>query len=159
MVHLPTYAVKTPGVRWILSRKFEPPQFQELRQDMTPIGITNFRGKKTHFGITPVDRARHMYIIGKTGMGKSTLLENMIYADILAGRGVAVIDPHGDLAEAVLRNIPKTRTNDVILFDPSDREFPTAFNMLEQPSRPELLPIAASGLLSVFKRIFGEKSW
>ena len=64
-------------------------------------------------------------------MGKSTLLENMIRSDILAGKGVGVIDPHGDLAEAVLRFTPKNRTNDVIIFDPSDRDWPVAFNMLE----------------------------
>jgi hypothetical protein len=75
-------------------------------------------------------------------MGKSTLLENMIYTDILNGRGVAVIDPHGDLVETILMNIPKSRTNDIVLFDPADQEYPIAFNMLEN-SRPELRPIVA----------------
>lgn len=109
------------------------------------------------FGILPNDRRRHVYVIGKTGMGKSTLLENMIYDDIMKGRGVGVIDPHGDLAETILASIPKSRTNDVILFDPGDWKFPIAFNMLEQV-KPELRPIVASGLVSIFKKIFGD-SW
>ena len=90
-------------------------------------------------------------------MGKSTLLENMIYSDILAGRGVGLIDPHGDLAETILASIPKSRTNDIVLFDPSDVEYPIAFNMLESPS-PELRPIVGSGLVSIFKKMFAE-SW
>lgn len=91
-------------------------------------------------------------------MGKSTLLENMIYDDIVKGRGVGLIDPHGDLAETILRSIPKSRTNDVVLFDPTDKDFPIGFNMLEAVS-DDLRPIVASGLVSVFKRIFGEQSW
>lgn len=90
-------------------------------------------------------------------MGKSTLLENMIYSDILAGRGVGLIDPHGDLAETILASIPKSRTNDIVLFDPSDTAYPIAFNMLESPS-PELRPIVGSGLVSIFKKMFSE-SW
>ena len=98
-----------------------------------------------------------MYIIGKTGMGKSTLLENMIYSDILSGRGVGLIDPHGDLADTILAHIPKSRTNDIVLFDPSDKEFPIGFNMLDNPD-PELRSIVASGLVSIFKKMFAE-SW
>ncbi len=81
----------------------------------------------------------------------------MIYADILAGRWVALIDPHGDLADTVLANIPKSRTNDIIFFDPSDTEYPIGFNMLDCP-KPELRPIVAGGVVSVFKRMFWE-SW
>jgi hypothetical protein len=76
-------------------------------------------------------------------MGKSVLLENMIYSDIIAGRGVGLIDPHGDLADTILENIPKSRTNDVILFDPSDYKHPIAFNMFDNVSR-EFKPIVAS---------------
>ncbi|MDP5039094.1 MAG: type IV secretion system DNA-binding domain-containing protein, partial [Candidatus Gracilibacteria bacterium] len=103
------------------------------------------------------DRRRHMYIIGKTGMGKSTLLENMIIDDIKKGRGVAVIDPHGDLSENVIGHIPKSRTNQTIIFDPSDREWPIAFNMLDGVDK-ELKPLIASGLVSIFKKLFGD-SW
>lgn len=141
------------------TKTLEPPSTLPLvaSADVTPLGITNFRGERTEFGMLPADRRRHVYIIGKTGMGKSTLLENMIYDDIMKGRGVAVIDPHGDLADTILANIPKSRTNDVIVFDPSDYKNPIAFNMLENVSR-ELQPIVASGLLSIFKKMFAE-SW
>ena len=90
-------------------------------------------------------------------MGKSTLLENMIYADILAGRGVAIIDPHGDLADTILEHIPKSRTNDLVIFDPSDREHPIGFNMLDNTD-PNLRSIVAGGLVSIFKKMFAE-SW
>lgn len=158
LVHMPTVYVKTPGVNWVVTRRFEPPHnLPPAEKPNTPIGISNFRGSREEFGIQPVDRARHTYIIGKTGMGKSTLLENMIYSDILAGRGVGLIDPHGDLAETILRSIPKSRTNDIVLFDPADTDFPIAFNMLESPS-PELRPIVGSGLVSIFKKMFAD-SW
>ncbi|MBA4336831.1 hypothetical protein C0416_03595 [bacterium] len=121
------------------------------------LGRTNFRGIDKTFGIKTVDRRRHMYIIGKTGMGKTTLLENMIYSDIMAGKGVGVIDPHGDLAENVLSFVPASRTNDVIIFDPSDRDFPIAFNMLESKD-PSLNTIIASGLVGIFKKIYAN-SW
>ena len=83
LVHMPTMYVKTPGVNWVVTRRFEPPHnLPNAAKPNTPIGISNFRGYKEEFGIQPADRARHTYIIGKTGMGKSTLLENMIYSDI-----------------------------------------------------------------------------
>jgi hypothetical protein len=160
LVHLPTLYVKTPGINWVTTKKFEPPAnlpLVESGDEVTPVGTTNFRGTSVPFGILPNDRRRHVYVIGKTGMGKSTLLENMIYDDILKGRGVGIVDPHGDLAETILSSIPKSRTNDVILFDPGDYKFPIGFNMLEQVS-PELRPIVASGFVSIFKKIFGE-SW
>ncbi len=167
LVHMPTIYVRTPGINWVVTKKFEPPANLPTLDasavehpetgEITPIGTTNFRGTDIPFGLMPGDRRRHVYIIGKTGMGKSTLLENMIFDDISKGRGVAVVDPHGDLAETILSSIPKSRTNDVILFDPSDSKWPIAFNMLEQVD-PELRPIVASGLVGVFKKIFGE-SW
>ncbi|MDD3144712.1 MAG: DUF87 domain-containing protein [Candidatus Gracilibacteria bacterium] len=168
LVHLPTSYVKTPQINWVSSRAFEPPSNLPIvdpdltddlnpESDLTPIGKTNFRGTNMSFGIGPNDRRRHMYVLGKTGMGKSTLLENMIIDDIRKGRGVAVIDPHGDLAEAVIGFIPKSRTNQTIIFDPSDTDWPIAFNMLEDIS-PEQRPLVASGLVGIFKKIFGD-SW
>ncbi|MBD3360769.1 DUF87 domain-containing protein [Candidatus Peregrinibacteria bacterium] len=124
---------------------------------MTVLGQTNFRGAQQLFGIRPLDRRRHIYIIGKTGMGKSTLLENMVYSDIVAGRGVGVIDPHGDLADAVLKFVPSNRINDVVLVDPSDKEYAVAFNMLENVN-PALGSIVCSGLVGIFKKIYAE-SW
>ena len=90
-------------------------------------------------------------------MGKSTLLENMVYSDIIAGKGVGVIDPHGDLADAVLGFIPTNRINDVILIDPSDREYAVAFNMRENIDHA-LNSIVCSGLVGIFKKIYAD-SW
>ncbi|HLD63769.1 MAG TPA: DUF87 domain-containing protein, partial [Candidatus Peribacteraceae bacterium] len=122
-------------------------------EGVTVLGEAVFRGERRRFGVRPDDRRRHIYIIGKTGMGKSTLLENMIASDIQAGRGVGVIDPHGDLIEAALRNIPKERSNDVVLFDPADRDWPIAFNILDCPD-PDQRVLTASGLMSVFFKLW-----
>lgn len=162
LVHLPTTYVKTPNINWVLSRNFEPPVnipliSQGTQSDLTPIGKTNFRWEELSFGISPSDRRRHMYIIWKTGMWKSTLLENMILDDIKKWRGVAVIDPHGDLAESIIGNIPKSRTNQTIIFDPSDRTFPIAFNMFDGVD-PAHRPLIASWLVGIFKKIFWD-SW
>ncbi len=152
--HLPTETVSSAGIQWVLSPKMEPPVDlpSEKEDGVTLIGETNFRNETQKYGIRSDDRRRHVYIIGKTGMGKSTLLENMIFSDIKDGKGVAVIDPHGDLAEAVLRFVPKNRTNDVILFDPSDKNFPIAFNILEGKNQ-EQRGLIASGLVGVIKKL------
>jgi hypothetical protein len=159
--HLPTIMVKTPNIYWVSSKKLEPPTDlpgeEEDGERTTILGQANFRDNKKIFGIKPVDRRRHVYIIGKTGMGKSTLLENMIFSDIEAGKGVGVIDPHGDLAEAVLNFIPAKRINDVILIDPADQEYAVAFNMLENVN-PALNSIVCSGLVGIFKKIYAD-SW
>jgi hypothetical protein len=95
IIHMPTIYVRTPGINWVTTRRFEPPyNLPHIGYPNTPIGLSNFRGSTEEFGIQPIDRARHTYIIGKTGMGKSTLLENMLYSDIMSGRGIALIDPH-----------------------------------------------------------------
>lgn len=160
--HMPNMTVATPNIYWVKSKKVEPPtDIPTLKNtnetDLTSLGKTNFRGVNEAFGIKGQDRRRHMYIIGKTGMGKSTLLENMIFSDIQRGKGVGVIDPHGDLSDAVLNFIPSNRTNDVIVFDPSDREWPIAFNMLENVD-PAFNTIVCSGLVGIFKKIYAE-SW
>ncbi len=159
MFHLPTETVSTPTINWVDSVKLEPPVDlpKNKEKGITLIGKTNYRTSKDYYGLREDDRRRHVYIIGKTGMGKSTLLENMIFSDIQAGKGVAVIDPHGDLADAVLSFVPKNRTNDVILFDPADTEFPVAFNLLEGRN-PEHRALVASGLVNVFKKLYAE-SW
>src|SRR5258708_11435338 len=91
---------------------------------ITPIGVTNFRNGNTLFGIKDKDRLGHMYIIGKTGTGKSTLLQSMAISDIERGNGFCVIDPHGDVAENLLNYIPHDRIEDVIYFNPQDLDFP-----------------------------------
>jgi hypothetical protein len=120
---------------------------------VTPLAVTNYRDIRRIFGIRQKNRRAHMYVIGKTGTGKSTLLSNMIISDIREGRGVALIDPHGDLAERVLDFVPKERIDDVIYFNPGDLEYPIAFNPLEKAS-PYSHHLVTSGLISVFKKIW-----
>lgn len=121
--------------------------------DITIFGKTNFRGEEKPFGIKLDDRRRHMYIIGKTGMGKSVMLQNLVIQDIIKGRGVAFIDPHGDSAEYILNFIPKSRINDVVYFNPSDLENPVAFNILEAVDEDHK-HLIASGMMGVFKKIW-----
>jgi hypothetical protein len=163
LYHLPNKDVGTPNVVWVTSRKLEPPHNLPLPgmvpdNELTLIGKANFRGHQQLFGIKEIDRRRHVYIIGKTGMGKSVLLENMIYSDVNSGKGIAVIDPHGDLAESVIDFVPSHRTNDVAILDPSDVSHPFAFNMLEYTEDANLRNLMASGLLGVFKKMYAE-SW
>lgn len=122
--------------------------------DIVFFAETNFRGQRKRFGIKAEDRRKHVYIIGKTGMGKSTLLENMTIQDIRSGRGVAVVDPHGEYAERILDFVPQGRMDDVIYFNPADTGHPVAFNIMEQVSEDQR-HILASSLLGVFKKIFG----
>ena len=125
------------------------------QSQITYIGKVDHRNKMTKFGIKPKDRTKHMYIIGKTGTGKSTFLENMLVQDIQNGHGVAFIDPHGGSAEKLLDYIPEWRVNDVIYLNPADVEFPVAFNPLEDLG-PAKRPLIADGLMSVFKKIWPE---
>ncbi len=118
---------------------------------------TNFRNQERPFGIKTDDRRRHMYLIGKTGMGKTNLLENLVIQDIQKGHGVAYIDPHGDTAEKLLKAIPADRINDVIYFNPADQDFPIAFNVMEKVSE-EYRHLVSSGLIGVFKKIWAD-SW
>jgi hypothetical protein len=125
--------------------------------DVTVFAETNFRNQRKRFGIKRRDRRSHMYIIGKTGMGKSTLMENLIYSDLCKGEGLAVIDPHGDLALRVRTLIPQERLADLIYFDPADVNNPPGFNLLES-NRREQHHLIASELVSVFKQIWRD-SW
>lgn len=116
-------------------------------------GITTFRNKKRKFGIKIDDRRRHMYVVGKTGMGKTALLENMVIQDIQEGRGVGFVDPHGEAAEKLLDFVPPSRVNDVIYLNPADLNYPIAFNVMEKVD-PAYRHLVASGLMGVFKKIW-----
>ncbi|MFA5022610.1 MAG: CxxC-x17-CxxC domain-containing protein [Patescibacteria group bacterium] len=125
--------------------------------DIVFFAKTNFRNQETKFGIKKDDRRRHMYLIGKTGMGKSTAMENMIIQDIHNGEGVCLVDPHGDFAEKILNFIPTSRINDVVYLNPADMEYPIAFNVMESVG-VEQKHLVASGLIGVFKKLWAD-SW
>ena len=124
---------------------------------ITVIAQTNFRNARTRFGIKQADRRSHMYIIGKTGTGKSTLLETLIRQDIRNGHGLALCDPHGDLVGRVLERMPEERRKDLIYFNAPDAARPLGFNPLEGVS-PSKRPLAAAGMLEVFRKIWSD-SW
>ncbi len=121
------------------------------------LGTTNWRNKKTPFGIKDNDRFGHIYVLGKTGVGKSTLLQNMAFSDIQRGHGLAVIDPHGDVAENLFKLVPRSRANELIYLDPSNANSNVFLNPIAAIS-PEFHHLVASGLISTFRRIW-EDSW
>ena len=123
----------------------------------TPVGITNWRNDNKPFYIKDADRLGHIYVIGKTGVGKSTLLLNMAISDVQKGKGICIIDPHGDIAEGILSHIPEHRLDDVIYFNPKDIANPIAFNPLKG-IHPNYHHLVASGLISTFKKIWAD-SW
>jgi Type IV secretion-system coupling protein DNA-binding domain len=122
---------------------------------LTLLAETNFRNQHRRFGIKRADRRAHMYLIGKTGTGKSTLIANLARQDAVKGEGLALIDPHGDLVEQVLRTVPEERKTDLVYFNVPDTAHPLAFNPLEA-SQAGFRPLVASGLISVFKKIWAE---
>lgn len=124
---------------------------------VTYFASTDNRGKRTPFGIKQKDRSKHMYVIGKTGMGKSTMLENMAIQDIQNGEGLAFIDPHGGTAEKLLDYIPPHRVKDVVYFAPFDLENPIAFNVMEDVGYDKR-HLVVSGLMATFKKIW-EDQW
>ncbi|MDB4992526.1 MAG: hypothetical protein JWL75_771 [Parcubacteria group bacterium] len=124
---------------------------------ITYFAATDSRGKRIPFGLKAKDRQRHMYVIGKTGMGKSTILENMAIQDIQNGEGLAFIDPHGSAVETLLNYIPEHRINDVVYFAPFDLENPIAFNVMEDVGYDKR-HLVVSGLMATFKKIW-EDAW
>jgi hypothetical protein len=125
---------------------------------ITYFGETDSRNRRVSFGIKAKDRLKHVYVIGKTGMGKSTLLENMAVQDIAGGEGMCFIDPHGKTAELLLEYIPPERIKDVVYFAPFDIEHPISFNVMEDVG-PDKRHLVVNGLMSAFKKLFGEESF
>ena len=122
-------------------------------KDITYLAKTNFRGQHQTFGIKRRDRRQHMYVLGKSGTGKSALLANMIVQNIWNGEGVAVVDPHGELVESILATIPPHRVKDVIYFNPADHDFHIGFNVL-QIDDTRYKHLVASGLMGIFTKIW-----
>jgi hypothetical protein len=122
---------------------------------VTHFAVTNWRDIRKRFGIKQKNRRGHMYVLGKTGTGKSTLLLNMAAWDAQAGNGLALIDPHGDLAAVLLDHVPRRRIKDVIYFNPADLEYPIGFNPLKSVP-PDQRHLVASGLIAVLKKVWPE---
>src|SRR5437868_6896319 len=121
--------------------------------DITVFAETTFRNERKRFGIKRKDRRAHMYLIGKTGMGKSTLMENMILSDLHFGEGLAVLDPHGDLVARVKSRVPSAREASVILFDPADKTQDLSLNPLNSGGKAAR-HLVASELISIFKKLW-----
>ncbi|HCC59887.1 MAG: hypothetical protein A2402_00660 [Candidatus Staskawiczbacteria bacterium RIFOXYC1_FULL_37_43] len=124
-----------------------------MSKDLTYIAQTNFRGAEQKFGIKRNDRRQHMYVIGKTGVGKTGFLKNMALQDIDNGEGLAIIDPHGEFVEEILESIPSHRIKDVVYFNPVDMQHPVSFNIMDVAD-PRYKHLIASGLIGIFTKIW-----
>jgi hypothetical protein len=161
LFHFPHTSVETPNITWIATKVSEPPVNlptldNTAGHELSILGHTNFRETHTRFGIKRYDRPRHLYIIGKSGVGKSGLLTILSISDIFHNHGFAVIDPHGDLAQDIMGYIPRSRADDVVYFNPADLEYPISFNPMEI-SDPNLRPTIASEIVAVLSKMFD--SW
>ncbi len=153
------------NISWGKTLAGEPPEniptainvTDEEKKSINFFGLTEFKNQNTIFGIKDVDRRKHVYIMGKTGAGKSTLIANMAIDDIRKGRGIGVIDPHGDLTEQILDFIPKRRLNDVVYLEPFDTERPFSLNVLEIKNKQHK-DLIASGIVGIFSKIYAD-SW
>lgn len=164
--HLPSEKLaKIKNIAWGQTLLGEPPEnlpiatnlSAEEKKEINFFARTEYKNRATTFGIKRPDRRKHIYIIGKTGSGKSTLIANMAINDMKNNEGMAIIDPHGDLVEILLNYVPKSRINDVCYFNPADNDFPIHLNLLEvkNPAQQELV---ASGILAIFQKLYGY-SW
>ncbi|NMB56787.1 type IV secretion system DNA-binding domain-containing protein [Candidatus Beckwithbacteria bacterium] len=156
--HFPDEKLKISNVDHIKSKRIEAPndlpKAKFLHSDqISSFALTNYRDNYLDFGIKRFDRNRHLYVIGKTGMGKSKLIELLVLSDIYQNKGFCIIDPHGDLASDILKKIPQNRIQDIIYFNPADLERPIGFNPLECHS-PEAKDQVVVGFIGIFKKLF-----
>jgi hypothetical protein len=153
--HMPLPWTETPNIHWLGARKAPSPAGipSNGNDGGLELGYNTYRGVKTPIWMKSPDRSRHMYIIGKSGSGKSQTMANYIIQDIKAGHGVALVEPHGDLVEQVLANMPKERIDDVIVFNPSDLERPMGLNLLEVPNE-SMRDFAVQEMIGVFYKLF-----
>ncbi|MFC1710440.1 type IV secretory system conjugative DNA transfer family protein [Patescibacteria group bacterium] len=159
--HLPSDKIKTASIAWGTSVLTEPPhnlpiahnKTDEEKQEINFFAKTQFKNREVIFGIKDKDRRRHIWTVGKTGTGKSTMIANMAIDDFKKNRGVAVIDPHGDNCEILLNYIPKSRINDTVYFNPADKDHPIVLNPLEVTNREEA-ELVVSGLMAIFTKVW-----
>ncbi len=150
--HLPLKTTETPNILWLTARSAPVPVGVPEEADIL-LGYNVFRGRKTNVSMKRPDRQRHMYIIGKSGSGKTVFIQQMALQDIQNGEGVAVLDPHGDMIEWILGHIPKNRIDDVVIFDPSDLDRPVGLNMLEVDSESQQ-DMATQEMIAIFYKLF-----
>lgn len=157
MYHFPLSHTETPNIDWLTSKTAAAPN--NIPKEGVLLGFNLFRGIKTEVRIKRVDRRRHMYIVGKSGTGKSVLLNNLAIQDIQNGDGVCVMDPNGDLIEDILNRIPPERAEDVIIFSPSDTERPLGLNLLEYDERyPEQKTFVINEMIGIFDKLYDLKA-
>jgi len=149
--HFPNMFIETPKLHWLLAKRMSPPA--NLPADGTLVGINVYRSEEQAVRIQEDDRRRHIYMIGKTGTGKTTIFKQMAESDIKEGKGVCYIDPHGDAVEDLLSRIPKERQQDVVLFDPSDMDRPCGLNLLEW-KKPEEKDFLVGEWIAIFYKLF-----
>jgi hypothetical protein len=148
---MPLSSTETPNIRWLLARSAPPPA--NVPTDGLYLGFADYRGRRQEIRMKQEDRFRHMYLIGKSGAGKSEYMANLAIQDVRNGDGVCVVDPHGDLVDTVLASVPRERADDVIVFDPADMERPTGLNMLESPSE-EMKDFVCGEMIAIFYKLF-----
>ncbi|MFA5935254.1 MAG: type IV secretion system DNA-binding domain-containing protein [Patescibacteria group bacterium] len=157
LYHFPLPTTETPKIDWLLARRALPPT--NLPTEGILLGHSEYRGHDYMIRMKAQDRRRHTYIIGKSGSGKTELMKSMVKQDIEEGRGVCVIDPHGDFAEDALSFVPRERADDVIYFSPADTERPMGLNMLEFDERyPEQKTFVINEMLKIFDKLYDLKS-
>ncbi|PJA41439.1 hypothetical protein CO178_00165, partial [candidate division WWE3 bacterium CG_4_9_14_3_um_filter_34_6] len=164
--HLPSGTINIPNIKWGKRLQLDAPEdlpiatentTDEEKRDTTYIGKVDFKNNKHIFGIKSKDRLRHVYIVGKTGTGKSSFIDNMAIEDIRKGHGVAVLDPHGDAITHIMDYIPKNRINDVCYFNPADTEYEYPLNILEVENENQK-ELVVSGIIAIFYKLYHD-SW
>ncbi|MFH2232095.1 MAG: type IV secretion system DNA-binding domain-containing protein, partial [Patescibacteria group bacterium] len=157
LYHFPLSTTETPKINWLLARRALPPS--NIPEEGIVLGHSEYRGHDYVIRMKPQDRRRHMYIIGKSGSGKTEMMKGLVKQDIEEGRGVCVIDPHGDFAEDCLGFVPRERAEDVIYFNPADTERPMGLNMMEyDPNYPEQKTFVINEMLKIFDKLYDLKS-
>ena len=157
LYHMPLPTTETPKIDWLLSRRALPPS--NIPTEGLLLGHAEYRGHNYPIRMKPEDRRRHMYIIGGSGTGKTAYMASLIRQDIIEGRGVCVIDPHGDFAEDALAFVPRERAEDVIYFNPADTERPMGLNMMEyDPRYPEQKTFVINEMLKIFDKLYDLKA-
>ncbi|MEA3449482.1 MAG: type IV secretion system DNA-binding domain-containing protein [Patescibacteria group bacterium] len=157
LYHFPLRTAETPNILWLMAKHASAPS--NIPEEGMILGQNIYRGDKQYIRIKRDDRRRHMYVIGKSGTGKSFFQASLIMQDILNGDGVCVIDPHGDLIQDVIERIPPERSEDVILFSPADTERPLGLNLIEyDPAYPEQKTFVINELIRIFDKLYDLKS-